>query len=71
MKIAITKLVTGEKAGKPWYMVHAIQLSTGKVLSKFTSSEIFGDLQANPLPIEGMRETDVEFDQDGRIVGTR
>jgi len=71
MLIGITKLVTGEKNGKPWYMVHAINQATGDALTKFTDLATFNRLKQNPLPLEGLDETDVEFDAQGRIVGVR
>jgi len=71
MLISITKLVTGEKNGKAWFMVHAINQKTGDVLSKFTNAETFAQLRQNTLPLEGLDEMDVEFDASGRIVGVR
>lgn len=71
MKLAITRLVQGEKNGKPWYRVDAIVPRTGEVMTKFTTAEVFGKLEANTTPVEGFEETDLEFDSRGNVVGVQ
>lgn len=70
MKILITKVVTGEKNGKPWHLIHAVD-SEGQTYAKFVSDSVVKLCHPVPFQFEDSDYTDVEFDPRGNIVAVR